>query len=80
MGILLVYYLMDTAYLLKVLGIKILGSMMLMSLSPKSGQHQYFLPTTINMELQQKVIRIYNMITRTKCIDISSEYFSQLIL
>ena len=39
-----------------------------------------FLPTTINEELQQKVIRTDNMIKRTKCIDISSKYFSQLIL
>jgi len=52
---------------------------MLMSLGSKSGNIN-FLPTTINMELQQKFIRIDNMITRTKCIDISSEYFSQLIL
>ena len=79
MGISFVYYLMDAACLLKVLGIKVLGSIMLMSLSPKSGNIN-FLPTTINMELQQKFIRIDNMITRTKCIDISSEYFSQLIL
>ena len=32
------------------------------------------------MGLQQKVIRIDNMITRTKSIDISSKYFPQLIL
>ena len=39
-----------------------------------------FLPRTIIEELQQKVIRTDNMIKRTKCIDISSKYFSQLIL
>ena len=47
---------------------------MLMSVGSKSGEHQ-FSPNNY-----QKVIRIYNMITRTKCVDISSEYFSQLIL
>ena len=41
MGVSLVYYLMDAACLLKGLGMKVLGSIMLMSLGFKSGQHQF---------------------------------------
>ena len=41
MGVSLVYYLMDGACLLKGLGMKVLGSIMLMSLGFKSGQHQF---------------------------------------
>lgn len=41
MGISLVYYLMDATCLSKVLGIKVLGSIMLMSVGSKSGQHQF---------------------------------------
>ena len=41
MGVSLVYYLMDAACLLKGLGMKVLGSIMLMSLGFKSGEHQF---------------------------------------
>ena len=41
MGISYVYYLMGVACLWNVLGIKVLGSIMLMSVGSKSGEHQF---------------------------------------